>query len=112
MSSRSINNEQEYWMQISFISDQKKEILPVSKARYTQKEHKKTPTKTKTKKQNKTNKQFWSAFDSHITNQRVCNAMKTEMMHPTNRQDILKNHKNSHKHSKLQTCIRNKITEL
>lgn len=31
-------------MQISFISDQKKEILPVSKARHTQKEHKKTST--------------------------------------------------------------------
>lgn len=58
--SKSINNEQEYCMQISFISDQKKEILPVSKARYTQKVHKKTPPKKSKKKpkQNKTNKQF------------------------------------------------------
>lgn len=111
--SKSINNEQEYWMQISFISDQKKEILPVSKARYTQKEHKKhQQQKNQKTKQNKTNKQFWSAFDSHITIQRVCNAMKTEMMRSTNRQDILKNHKTSHQHSKLQTCIRNQITEL
>lgn len=62
MSSKSINNEQEYWMQISFISDQKKEILPVSKARYTQKEHKKTSTK-KTPK-NKT-KQI-NNFDQHL----------------------------------------------
>lgn len=54
MSSKSINNEQEYWMQISFISDQKKEILPVSKARYTQKEHKKKQQKKPQKtKQNK-----------------------------------------------------------
>lgn len=58
--SKSINNEQEYCMQISFISDQKKEILPVSKARYTQIVHKKTPQKKNQKKtkQNKTNKQF------------------------------------------------------
>lgn len=62
MSSKSINNEQEYWMQISFISDQKKEILPVSKARYTQKEHKKTPTKKPPK--NKT-KQI-NNFDQHL----------------------------------------------
>lgn len=51
-------------MQISFISDQKKEILPVSKARYTQKEHKKTPTKKKPK--NKT-KQI-NNFDQHLIN--------------------------------------------
>lgn len=61
MSSKSINNEQEYWMQISFISDQKKEILPVSKARYTQKEHKKTPTKKKNQKTKQINN-----FDQHL----------------------------------------------
>lgn len=56
--SKSINNEQECCMQISFISDQKKEISPVSKARYKQKEHKKTPTKKKQQKnQTKQNKQ-------------------------------------------------------
>lgn len=42
-------------MQISFISDQKKEILPVSKARHTQKEHKKNTNNQNFNKQNKTN---------------------------------------------------------